>query len=85
MRPGAALPRGWRRTIKWRTEAAFRLAACGEARIAEKHASGAKQAAEKGLFAGEMIEKHPAGAKAHPFIAAVCGPTKVVPLLQNLS
>jgi hypothetical protein len=43
-----------------------------------------KQIAEKGLFADEMLENRPAGAKAHPFISAVYGATKVVPLKQRI-
>ncbi len=43
-----------------------------------------EQAAEIGLQLGEISEIHPAGAKAQPLFSCVCGPTKVVPLLQNL-
>jgi len=43
-----------------------------------------EQAAEKGLYLIGIPETHPAGAKAHPLLSASCGPTKVVPLLQNL-
>jgi hypothetical protein len=46
--------------------------------------AGAKEAAEKGLNLRDTLEKHPAGAEAHPLLSASCGPTKVVPLLQNL-
>jgi hypothetical protein len=34
---------------------------------------------------GEFPEKHPAGAKAQPLLSGICGPTEVVPLLQNLA
>ncbi len=43
-----------------------------------------EQAAEKGRNMGKHLEKHPAGAEAHPLLPAFCGPTKVVPLLQDL-
>ena len=43
------------------------------------------QAAEKGLVLRPNSQKHPAGAKAHPLLSAVCGPAKAVPLLQNLT
>jgi hypothetical protein len=46
--------------------------------------SGAKQAAEKGLNLSETLEKHSAGAKAQRSLSCVCGPTEVVPLLQDL-
>jgi ribosomal-protein-alanine N-acetyltransferase len=51
--------------------------------ITNKHPSGAKQVAEKGLNLGKIPEKHPAGAKARPLLSGICGPTEVVPLLQN--
>jgi hypothetical protein len=47
--------------------------------------AGAKEAAEKGQNLGEFPEKHPAGAKAQPLLSGICGPTEVVPLLQNLA
>jgi len=34
---------------------------------------------EKSLFAGNVREKHTAGAKAHRLFSAACGTTEVVP------
>jgi hypothetical protein len=45
----------------------------------------ASVAAEKGLNFDEIPERHPAGAKARPLLSATCGPTKVVPLLQDMA
>jgi len=50
-----------------------------EAGIPENDAAGAEVAAEKPLKAGEHPERHPAGAKAHPFLSTSCGTTEVVP------
>jgi hypothetical protein len=45
--------------------------------------AGAKQAAEKGLKSGEILEIHPAGAKAQPLLSCICGPTEVVPCYKT--
>jgi hypothetical protein len=47
--------------------------------MSEKHASGAKQAAEKLGVSGEIGEKHPSGAKAHAHFAALTARLKSCP------
>jgi hypothetical protein len=49
----------------------------------ESISSGAKQAAEKGLLAGELPKKHAAGAKAHVDFAALAARLKSCPVTKH--
>jgi hypothetical protein len=51
----------------------------GRVKMRKAHASGAKQAAEKGVFPGEKCEEHPAEAKARHLFPMTYGTTEVVP------
>jgi hypothetical protein len=52
-------------------------------RASETHPSRVEQAAEKGETASKELDKHPAGAEAHPLFCCICGPTKVVPCYKT--
>ena len=50
----------------------------------ENHPSGAKEAAEKGLFEGEILPRVLQGLKPNIDLIGFIGLTEVMPLLQSL-
>jgi hypothetical protein len=54
-----------------------------QVRLRGDHPGGAKQAAEKGLMAGELPKKYAAGAKAHIDFAALAARLKSCPVTKH--